>query len=137
MNHNDLAAYFLNQSGRGSDLKDFVLYRGRRYQKGRGLFGALRGLWRFVAPIFKGAAKTVGREAVSVGANVLTDAMSRKPLKQSLKQRLKEGGANLKRKADDAIDSMIGSGLKRRRVKKTAHSAVRRSRRRKYRDIFS
>lgn len=135
--------YYLNQAGGALDDRDFVLFRGRRYQRGSGLFSALGGLFKTIIPLLKSGAKAVGKEALKVGTSVLTDVAStgRSP-KESLRSRLKEAGSNLKRKADEKIDLMLGSGMRRLRgIKRTRTSRPKQSRpvrrRRKVQDVFS
>lgn len=143
MDVHTVTEYYLNQAGGAIDDRDFILYRGKRYQRGSGLFSALGGLFRSVLPFIKSGAKAVGKEALKVGANVLADvAASGKSPKESFKSRLKEAGSNLKRKADAKIDSMLGSGMtrlkriKRAKTKRSKQSKSKRGRR-KVQDVFS
>lgn len=143
MDSHAVTQYYLRQAGGALDDRDFIVFRGKRYQKGSGLFSALGGLFRTVLPFLKSGAKAVGKEALKIGANVLSDvAASGKAPKESLKSRLKEAGSNLKRKADEKIDSMLGSGMKRiRRIKRTKIKKAKQSKpkrsRRKVHDVFS
>lgn len=139
--------YYLNQAGHGSKDRDFLLYRGSQFQKGSGLFSALGGLFRTLFPIIKSGAKAVGKEALKMGSNVLTDiATSSATPKEAFKTRLKEAGTNLKRKAESKIDSMMGSGRNRsrknpktRKIKRSPKNGKRqsKSRRAQRRDIFT
>lgn len=71
MEVHSVTRYYLNQAGGALDDRDFVLFRGNRYQRGSGLFSALGGLFRTVLPFLKSGAKAIGKEAFKVGANVL------------------------------------------------------------------
>lgn len=136
--------YYLNQAGSGYNNRDFVLYRGAQFQKGSGLFSALGGLFRSLLPVFKSGAKAVGKEALKMGSNVLTDiATTSTPPKQIFKNRLKEAGSNLKRKATTKLDTMMGSGKKRIKIKGRSHRKKKQSKSKRGRrctsktDIFS
>jgi hypothetical protein len=85
-NYNDYKSYYKNQSGSG--LPVFV---GRNKQVGYGFGSLLGSLFRSVAPLVKSAvvksARVAGRHALRAGKDVLTDVLSGKNVKQSLKRR--------------------------------------------------
>lgn len=62
------------------------IYRGNALQRGHGLGGLFKGLFKLAAPIIrrtavrvgKKALKTVGKRALKAGANVLTDIADKK-----------------------------------------------------------
>jgi hypothetical protein len=108
--------YYLNQAGSGIG----PVFRGAMYQRGHGIGSWLSGLFRSVFPLFKSGAKTIGQEALNAGFGLLRDTINQKPLKASLKERMREVGNNLMSKADDRIDAMHGSGYKRRKRPKYA-----------------
>ena len=58
--------------------------------------------------------RAVGKEALRAGMNIMTDvASSGTPVRESFKNRVKESGKNLKRKAEEKIDKLMeGSGYK-------------------------
>ena len=75
--------------------RGYGIYRGRALQRGHGLGGIFKGLFRMAAPLLKKAGKkalrTVGKRALKAGANALTDiAEKRATPKQALKSRVKE-----------------------------------------------
>lgn len=100
--------YYAHQAGSGIG----VVYKGAPYQRGHGIGSFLGGLFRSVLPLLSSGAKTVGKEALSAGVGLLSDMVNARPMEDSIKSRLKEVGANLKRKADDRINriNMSGSG---------------------------
>ncbi|KAF4519025.1 hypothetical protein B566_EDAN001610 [Ephemera danica] len=102
--------YYLRQAeGRyGGD------YRGMT-QKGDGLGSFLGGLFRRIFPLFSSGAKVVGREALSTGVNLLRDAISGRSMKESVRERVKQAGTNLTNKAAQKMESMVGSGYKKRK----------------------
>lgn len=135
-------AYYDNQAGGGAVEKfsNFGrVYVGSPYQRGHGIGAFLGGLFRRILPFFGSAARTVGKEALHAGLNVMGDVVSNKvPFKVALENRLSESGLKLKRKAAEKIGTMMqGSGYKRKRRRRTAHKLVGRgsvntSKKRKY-----
>lgn len=108
--------YYSHQAGSGIG----VIYKGAPYQRGHGIGSFLGGLFRYVLPLFSSGARVIGKEALNAGVGLLSDVISSRPMEDSIKSRLKEASANLKRKADDKIDriNMSGSGYitKRKRL---------------------
>lgn len=92
------------------------VFTGSPYQKGHGGIGRfLGGLLRRALPFLKSGARAVGKEALRAGMNIIDDISSQHvPLKASLRNRMRESGRNLKRKAEEKMESfMEGSGYKR------------------------
>jgi hypothetical protein len=76
-----------------------AIYRGNALQRGHGLGGLFKSLFKLAAPIVrrtavragKKALKTVGRRALKAGANVLTDIADKKATpKEALIRRAKQ-----------------------------------------------
>lgn len=111
--------YYTDQAGSGISV-----YRGSHYQKGHGVGSFLSGLFKAALPLFKSGIRTVGKEALLTGANLLQDISENRNVKESTKQRLNEASENLKRKAVDKLNRMAGAGLKRRRLSHNLHSTV-------------
>ena len=86
--------YYLHQAGKG-----YPVYAGRRYQRGDGLGSIFGGLIRAAAPLLKRGAKTLGRQALKTGLNIVGDVAEGKNFKQSAKSRLKSTGQALLQKA--------------------------------------
>lgn len=106
-------AYFNLQAGSGVGS---VVYRGSPYQRGHGLGSFFSGLFRSILPIIRKGAGAVGKEAVKTGIDFLGDLSQNRPVKESFRNRISEAGANLKRKAESKIDTLTGSGYKKRRT---------------------
>lgn len=106
--HDRYIDYFQNQCGSGMNI-----YHGRKFQHGYGLASFFKNMWRLAVPIFKSGARSLAQEGLMTGVNFANDLMERKNVKQSFENRLKEAGSNLKRKAEDKLTLMKGSGLKR------------------------
>lgn len=100
--------YFNNQCGSGMNI-----YHGAKFQHGYGLASFLKNMWRLAMPLFKSGARTLAQEGLTTGVNFANDLMERKNARQSFENRMKEAGANLKRKAEDKLIRMDGAGLKR------------------------
>lgn len=103
------------------------VYVGSSGQRGHGVGSFLGGLLRRSLPMIMKGLKAVGRESVHTGLNVLGDVAGGRPLKYSLKNRVKEAGGALKRKAEEEWDQMMsGEGYKRRRKRRKTHSTRKR-----------
>lgn len=107
--------YYSHQAGSGIG----IVYKGAAYQRGHGIGSFLGGLFRSVLPLLKSGAKVIGKEALNSGIGLLSDVMSARPIKDSFNSRFKEATGNLKRKADEKINSLMsGSGYKIKRQSK-------------------
>jgi hypothetical protein len=113
-------AYYSNQAGSG--IGPYYV-GGTPYHRGRGIGSWLSGLFRTVFPLVKSGAKAIGKEALNSGFGLLKDAITQKPIKASIRQRVREAGENLMSKVDKKIESMQGSGRGRKR--KRGHSSGR------------
>jgi hypothetical protein len=98
-----------------NDQIEFPTYRGVRYQRGQGLGGVFRKLFRWIAPIIKqhGAPilKSVGESGIQGLTNFAKDALEGKDIKQSAQDRFTETIDDLKKKA-----TMKGNGIKRKKL---------------------
>lgn len=105
--------YYENQIGLGvyGSGKIGRIYAGS--QKGSAIGQYLGGLFRYALPLFKKSAKSVGKEMLKAGVNVLSDVANNVPPKQAMQNRMRESGRNLKRKVEDKINLLMeGSGYK-------------------------
>lgn len=120
-------------------------FAGPVYQRGHGLGGLFRGLFRFAMPLIKQGARTVGRQALQTGMQVAGDMLENRPFKESVKSRVREAGSSLRTKAENKKNQLLsGSGRKRSRKRKApariGPPKIKKRRRhtnRKQRDIFS
>ena len=121
----DFKSFYKSQAGQG--FSDIEVFRGTPYQRGYG-FGSL--FKRFALPVFK----FIGKHALKTGINVGQDVLEKKNLKQSIKDRGKEG---LRNAAQDSLNragqylTQRGTGLKRKKLYKKKPA------KRKKKDIFS
>lgn len=134
--------YYSHQAGSGVG----AIYKGAPYQRGHGIGSFLGGLFRSVLPLLKNGAKVVGKEALSAGVGLLSDMINVQPMDESVRSRFKTATSNLKRKADEKIDSIMrGSGYKIKKQKKkrgTSKTSLKRNGSKKIKqsntkDIFS
>ena len=126
--------YYLTQAGGGVG----AIYRGSVYQKGNGFGSFFKGLFRSVMPLIKSGLRTLGQETLRSGSNILGDMANDRPLGDVLKTRITESAENLKRKAQDKIEKLIGSGRtkrKRKSFKSQKRSVRRRVNSSKFKDI--
>ena len=83
--------YYARQA-RGEGLPVFA---GGNVQRGHGIGSLLGNAVRLISPAIKSVGKSVLREGLAQGANILGDVLGGQSLKRSTKRRLKEGGKNL------------------------------------------
>lgn len=117
--------YYLNQatqSGAG--------FIGMPYQRGAGLGSFFRGLFRALLPVAKSAGKALGKQALSTGAQIASDVVAGRTIKEATKRRGKAGAATLLRKAATKI-SQSGRGLGRKPKRKRTTNVLRKTARKR------
>ena len=125
--------YYRQATGAG-----LPVFRGVSVQRGHGIGNLLNAAFRAVTPVIKSAGKSILKQGVSTGANILNDVLGGESLKASAKRRAVQGGQTL---VNNALSSMVGragsrrkrvglSGQKRRGRKRTGQSSTKRGRRR-------
>ena len=98
------------------------VFSGSRRQRGGSIFGALK---RFFMPIITGFGKKIAKrgasEAIGLAGDVAKDAFLSKNVKESLKTNAKRRALDFGKFAADeglqSLQSMIGSGKRRRRTR--------------------
>ena len=106
--------YYLNQAlqkGGGP------YFSGRLFQRGSGIGSVFASLFKRALHFLSRASNHLGKAALKTGANVLADTASGQRFQDSLKNRVKETGRQLKRDAINTLTSQTGSGKKRRKGK--------------------
>ena len=126
--------YYMSQAGYG-----LPYYSGTPYMKGYGLGGILSGVLRSVVPMFKSAGKTLLREGLKTGTEILTDALDGRNIKESASQRLSQSARQLTQRAARNLSNRLNSGVVRKGVNKKRKSGTKTQKRRvkRNRDIFS
>ena len=112
----DFKSYYLNQAGNG--LPYFV---GSPYQKGYGLGGVFRNIFKWIMPIMRDhalpVAKSVGKELLRTATNVAQDTLNGEEFGQSSKKRLKESFKNISDRIHKGEGLKLIPGLSIKRVK--------------------
>ena len=113
----EFTRFYLDQAGGGAGVEEHIgpVYVAgfQRGQRGRGFMDILRGAWSFVSPLFRSGAEAVTKQALSTGANILSEAASQPgAIKEIARRRLAEG-------RDTMAAKMKGAGRKRPTVKRT------------------
>lgn len=111
-------------------------YKGISYQKGYGLGGIFRRLFRSALPFLVKGGKTLGKEVLKTGSRIASDVLSGENFNEAVKARSKESGKNLARKAIDKVQSMVGKGQYKRKRKKQKRVISSKARKVSGRDIF-
>ena len=70
-------------------------YSGVKYQQGYGLGGLFSKLGRFVIPLLKPVAKSIGKQVVRSGTQLADDILNGQNPKQAFKKNLKQGAKEL------------------------------------------
>lgn len=124
--------YYTQQTGHGLDF-----YQGSPYQRGYGLGGIFRSLFRAAVPLFQSGAKAVGKQLFHSGVDLLNDISQGQDIKAASKRRIKEAGQHLTDKAASKIKTMIGSGLNKKRKQSKKCFIKHKVKKGKVQDIFS
>lgn len=90
---------------------------GSPYQRGAGLGSIFRTLFRAILPVAKSAGKAIGKRALKAGAELASDLVAGKNLKESATRRGKEATSELLQRA---ANKMKGGRRKRKRGTKKA-----------------
>jgi hypothetical protein len=87
---------------------------GMPYQRGAGLGSIFRSIFRAILPMAKSAGRAVGKQALKSGANIASDLLSGRDLKETLETHGKAAAAGLL----DQIAEKQKGGRKPRRIGK-------------------
>lgn len=128
----DFEEFYVNQAGDG-----LPYYQGQSFQRGYGIGGWFKKLFRTALPFLRSGAKTVGKEVLRTGTQIANDLLEGKNIQESAELRAKETGKKLARKAIKKADDMLGHGKAYKRKRKSLRTSIsfptKKSRRR---DIF-
>ena len=102
----DFKEYYLKQAGSGQPY-----FHGSPYQKGYGLGGIFRRIFKYIMPIVRvnalPVAKTIGKELIRTASNVVNDSLGGQDMKTSTMKRFSETLRNL----SDNISPHEGEGF--------------------------
>ena len=118
----DYKKYYLEQAGGSYDV-----FRGAPIQRGYGLGGIFKSLYRFILPLFKThalpalkkGAEIVGSEAVRAVSNIAQDAIKGENIEQSFKQHASSAIDNVSDQVQKKIQS--GGAEKKKYIKRKVH----------------
>ncbi|GFY12761.1 uncharacterized protein F54H12.2 [Trichonephila clavipes] len=99
--------YYISQTGNG-----LPYYAGQSFQKGYGIGGWFKRLFRTALPFLKSGAKSVGKEVLKTSTQIANDMLEGQSFPESARQRTNETGKKLIKKAIQKADEMIGRGKK-------------------------
>lgn len=105
--------FYLNQAGNGISF-----YQGQPHQKGYGIGGWFKKIFRSALPFITRGAKTVGKEVLRTGTQIANDVLEGRNVQESTEMRVKETGKTLAKKALKTADGMLGQGKKYKRKRK-------------------
>jgi hypothetical protein len=116
----DYKTYYLNQAG-----GHYTSYVGARRQRGHGLGGIFKKLFRYVmpfiqshaVPMIKQGVSALGAEAIKTAGNVATDMIKGSDFKNSLRTHSTEAVENLSKRAQSNLQT--GSGHKNKNKRKS------------------
>ncbi|GFY77377.1 uncharacterized protein F54H12.2 [Trichonephila inaurata madagascariensis] len=94
--------YYVNQAGNGLSY-----YQGQSFQKGYGIGGWFKRLFRTALPFLTRGAKSVGKEVLKTGTQIANDLLEGQNLEDAAKHRAKETGRKLAREAIKKADDML------------------------------
>ncbi|GFS84341.1 uncharacterized protein F54H12.2 [Trichonephila clavipes] len=114
LNSGDFVPFERGQIGSG-----LTHYKGINFQKGYGIGGIFRRLFRAALPFLVKGGKTIGKEVLMTGSRVASDVLSGENFKEAVKTRSKESGKKLAQKAIDRVQSIVGKGQYKRKRTQT------------------
>ncbi|GFV91505.1 uncharacterized protein F54H12.2 [Trichonephila clavipes] len=110
LNSGDFVPFERDQIGSG-----LTHYKGINFQKGFGIGGIFRGLFRAALPFLVKGGKTIGKEVLTTGSRVASDVLSGENFKV-VKTRSRESGGKLAQKAIDRVQFMVGKRQYKRKL---------------------
>ncbi|GFW35148.1 uncharacterized protein F54H12.2 [Trichonephila clavipes] len=84
---------------------------GQSFQKGYGIGGWFKRLFRTALPFLTRGAKSVGKEVLKTGTQIVNDLLEGQNLEDAAKHRAKETGRKLAREAIKKADHMLGQAI--------------------------
>ena len=131
----DFKSYYLNQAGNG-----LPFFAGSPYQRGYGLGGIFRNIFKWIMPIVKEhalpAAKSVGKELLRTATNVAQDTLNGEEFGQSTKKRLKESFKNISNKLHEGQGLKLKPGLSIKGKKRKSQLSRKKKVKKRNLDIF-
>ncbi|GFW23025.1 uncharacterized protein F54H12.2 [Trichonephila clavipes] len=110
LNSGDFVPFERGQTGSG-----LTHYKGIHFQKGYGIGGIFRRLFRAALPFLVKGGKSIEKEVLMTGSRVASNVLSGENFKEAVKTRSRESGKKLAQKAIDRVQSMVGKGQYKRK----------------------
>lgn len=126
-----LKHYYQNQSG-----GVLPVFRGATRQRGYGLGGIFTKLFQGIAPVLKNVAKSAGKQIIKTGANIVTDVIDGRNIKDAAVSNLSNGGQQLLSSLTSKLTTAKRGGVKRKANISPKIKTVKKKRRRITNDIF-
>ncbi|GFS98545.1 uncharacterized protein F54H12.2 [Trichonephila clavipes] len=98
------------ERGRVIAVQWSFLLSGSIFSKGYGIGGWFKRLFRTALPFLTRGAKSVGKEVLKTGTQIVNDLLEGQNLEDAAKHRTKETGRKLAREAIKKADDMLGQG---------------------------
>ena len=106
----DFKSYYINQAGNG-----LPYFSGSPYQRGYGLGGVFRNIFKWIMPIVGQhalpVAKSVGKELLRTATNIAQDTLDGEEIGTSTKKRLRESIKNISEKIHQGQGLKLKPGL--------------------------
>ncbi|GFV39432.1 uncharacterized protein F54H12.2 [Trichonephila clavipes] len=118
-NSGDFVPFERGQIGSG-----LTHYKGINFQKGYGIGGIFRRLFRAALPFLVKGGKTIGKEVLMTGSRVASDVLSGENFKEAVRTRSRESGKKLAQKSIDRFQSKVGKGQYKRYKRKHSPECV-------------
>lgn len=126
-----LRHYYQYQTG-----GNLPVFRGATRQRGYGLGGIFSKMFQGIVPVLKNVAKTAGKQLVKTGANIVTDVIDGKNVKNTALDNLSRGGQELLSTLTSNLTGTKRGGVKRKKPTQFKGKSVKRRRRNITSDIF-
>ena len=124
-NHKLYEQYYLDQAKqKGGHLPAF---HGVQSQRGYGLGGIFKGLFRWAMPYIRQGAKMLGKKALKTGVNVAQDVIEGKDIKATVSKRVEQALGDIT--SQNSPQEQSGGGRKAIKRKSQLHSFARSKRR--------
>jgi hypothetical protein len=113
--NNPYLSYYIRQAGGNFDP---VVFKGNKYQRGRGFGNFFSGLFRRITPFLKTVGLDIGRQLLSTGTHLLDDAVQGRNMKEAASQRFRDTGKTLVSNSMKTAREQMGLGKRRAKRRK-------------------
>jgi hypothetical protein len=100
-------SYYIRQAGGNFDP---VVFKGNKYQRGRGFGNFFSGLFRRITPFLKTVGLDIGKQLLSTGTHLLDDAVQGRNMKEAAVQRFRDTGKTIASNSLKTAREQMGLG---------------------------